>query len=244
MVDVRRFEGGTDCPNLEVYGLNAGYYGRPVINDVSLVVENGSIVGLIGLNGSGKSTILLGIAGLTWSSANQIRIGGLDITEERAHSRAKKGIGILLQRHEVFPDLSIQRNLLLANVSEEGVLSPFIGSIIEPVIRSILQRGRILAGVLSGGERRLLGLAITIARHPRILLADEPTLGLAPDLESAVFSVLKANVGVCYESVLLVSHSLDGTERICEKVCLVAEGGIAKTWNGLDEGSLIDLMGF
>lgn len=211
---------------LEVSGLTAGYFGKPVVQDLHLAIREGEFIGLVGHNGSGKSTVLLGIAGLTWGSAERIVLLDQNIGTLPAHQRSRVGLGLLLQRDGTFSDLSIEANLFIAGVKvNESIAFPQSGVLTER-LRSILRRPREHAGSLSGGERRLLGLALILAKQPTVLLADEPTLGLSKGLENAVMEFLRSYASAANRAVLVVSHKLNQVQEMCDRAYVIEQGVI------------------
>jgi len=209
---------------LSVRNLTAGYHGQTVVRNIDLCVAIDEIVGFVGRNGSGKSMVLLALAGLIWGKAESIVLDGQNLCSMPAWLRARRGLGLLLQRVPIFPELSVSQNLDLAVVSREAAENVFSPGGNTAVISKILDRGNTPAGALSGGERRILGLAMAIARRPKVLLADEPTLGLALETEDLVFALLTHNLGRMYSSLILVSHCLDSVERYCSRAYLISEG--------------------
>jgi len=211
---------------LEVSGLTAGYFGKPVVQNLHLAIREGEFIGLVGHNGSGKSTVLLGIAGLTWGSADKIVLLDQNIGTLPAHKRIRAGLGLLLQRDGLFSDLSIEANLLLAGVeSNESTTFLQSGELAE-ILRSILKRLSEHAGSLSGGERRLLSLALILAKKPAVLLADEPTLGLSEGLENAVMEFLRSYASAANRAVLVVSHKLNQVQEMCDRAYVIEQGVI------------------
>jgi ABC-type branched-subunit amino acid transport system ATPase component len=211
---------------LSVKGLYAGYRGRYVVEDISLDVAPGEVVGLVGHNGSGKSTVLLGIAGLISHSCNSLTIGESELRDSSVHDRVRRGIGMLLQRGAVFPELTIDTNLRLAGFKEKVCLVLQESPDLFDHVERILKRQKIPAGALSGGERRVLGLLMVLSGKPRFLLADEPTLGLAQQLESGVMSALRLYATRESRGIVLVSHSLTLIQKVCDRTYILKDGRI------------------
>jgi ABC-type branched-subunit amino acid transport system ATPase component len=163
---------------LRAKGVRAGYGKKEILHGVDLDVKAGEIVVLAGANGAGKSTFLKVVAGLLKPSAGTIWLDGQDVTRLPAHRRSRLGVGYLLQGGEVFPSLTVQENLGIAigdGAQDSNAMEPVL-SLFPPLRVKFQQR----AGLLSGGERQMLALAMVLMTRPRLLLLDEPTAALAP----------------------------------------------------------------
>ena len=211
---------------LSVEDLHAGYRGKMVVCGISLHIAPNEFIGLVGHNGSGKSTVLLGVAGLIQHRCTKLNVDGCNYTMEPTHKRKEAGIGILLQREAVFPNLSIDVNLRLSGVNNLSRFEPYLE--LYNIVREITSRKNTPAGSLSGGERRLLGLLMSIASSPRYFLVDEPTLGLDTSLELNIFEMLRNYARTCNAGVFLVSHNLKLVEQKCDRVYIIQEGCINK----------------
>ncbi len=162
---------------LRTVRLSAGYEGSVVLQEADLVVGGGEIVALVGPNGAGKSTLLLAVLGLL-RSTGEIRLEGRDVSGLPAYRRASLGMAWIPEQPRVFPTLSVTEHILLAWESAGrpgGGLEELWGEM--PFIREL---GRRDAAKLSGGERKLLSVAAALVRRPRLLLADDPFLGVHP----------------------------------------------------------------
>ena len=179
-------------PLLAVDGLVAGYGGMEILHEVSLRLGAGQSLCLIGPNGAGKSTVLHSLYGFTTIAAGTIAIGGRDVTRIRPSQRLKDaGIAYVLQDSSVFPDMTVEENLLMggflldrpadARAAAEAVLERY---------PRLAERRRQPARVLSGGERRLLEISRALIMNPRVLLIDEPSIGLEPRYIDMVFEIL------------------------------------------------------
>ena len=176
---------------LEVRDVVGGYGRVPVLHGVSLDVAAGSVVGLLGANGAGKSTLLRMIAGVLRPSGGAIRLEGRRIDGQRADRVARLGIAMVPERRELFPGMSVGENLEMGaflrrdraamRADTDRVLSHF------PPLRARLPQR---AGTLSGGEQQMLAIGRALMARPRLLLLDEPSLGLSPRLVDEIFRVL------------------------------------------------------
>lgn len=180
----RTLERSRPTPLLSATGISAGYGGSPVVRDVSLQVGADEVVAVVGPNGCGKSTLLKALLGLLEVSAGRIELDGRDITHTQTHKLAREQIGYVPQNREVFDSLTITENLQVAGQTlgksrfRERLAETFE---VSPALVA-LQRRR--AGVLSGGERRILAIAMALLVPRKLLILDEPTAALAPSLAS------------------------------------------------------------
>ncbi|UDM03056.1 ABC transporter permease subunit [Streptomyces longhuiensis] len=171
-------------PALELRGLHAGYDGAPVLHGVGITVRPGEIVALLGPNGAGKSTTCRTAAGLLTPLRGQVYVAGRDVTREGPVRRARAGVLLAPEGRGIFPALTIDENLTLHlpdKHAREAVYERFAG---------LAARRNVTAGALSGGEQQLLALAPLLQEPPRVLIADEPSLGLAPRIVEDVFRLL------------------------------------------------------
>lgn len=214
-------------PILQVRGLETGYGEVQVLWGISLTVEAGSIVVLLGPNGAGKTTTLRAISGLLPAWKGQIVFEGRNITCWPPHARVEAGISHVPEGRGIFPDMTVEENLRVAAYPKrarrrledrlEIVYTMF------PVLRA---RRKQLAGTLSGGEQQMLAIARAIIQNPKLLLLDEPSLGLAPKLaEQVIEFVYKLNRehGI---TILLVEQNVPLALRIADYVYVLENGRI------------------
>lgn len=179
-------------PFVEIDALTAGYGRMEILHGIDLAVAKGQSLCLVGPNGAGKSTILHSIFGFTQVFGGAIRVNGTDVTGLTSSERlAKAGIAYILQDNSVFPDMSVEENLLMG-----GYLLPHQSEAREAAERVFERYDRLAkrrsdkAGVLSGGERRLLEISRALIMNPDVLLVDEPSIGLEPRYIDMVFDIL------------------------------------------------------
>ncbi|MDF2682264.1 MAG: transporter related protein [Brevibacillus sp.] len=177
---------------LEVSNVEAGYGKIQILNDLSLTAIENKLTLLIGPNGAGKSTLLKTIFGFVSPSRGSIRFQGEEISGRPSHQLASLGIGFLLQRVSVFPDLTIEENLKLGAWSfkrESARVAQRIEYMYEkfPILKE--KRGE-AAGLMSGGQKRMLEIARTLMPGPKLILVDEPSAGLSPKIAKEVYRVL------------------------------------------------------
>ena len=208
-------------PALEIAGLEAGYGPTLIARGISIVVGAGEMVTIIGPNGSGKSTTIKAIFGLADVSAGTIRLHGDEITGERADRLIEMGIGYVPQAGNVFPTLSVRENVEMgAFTMRSNVRRGMAGAEIVPVAAGALgQQG----GQLSGGQRQMLALARALVAEPSVLLLDEPTAGLAPQIVDQVLVQIK-EINESGVSILLVEQNAIKALRHSDRAYVLARG--------------------
>ena len=203
-------------PVLEARNISAGYGPQPVIHDLNLVVEPGEVVGLLGANGAGKTTTLLSLAGELPLLSGQVLLDGTATTAP-LHRRARQGLTFVTEEKSVFMGLSARDNLRVAHVDIDTALGLF------PELGRLLA---VRAGLLSGGEQQMLTLARALSRKPRVLLADELSMGLAPLI---VKRLLEAVVRIAKQqntAVLLVEQHVRKALEFCDRAYVMHRGRI------------------
>jgi branched-chain amino acid transport system ATP-binding protein len=214
---------------LKVSDLNAGYGKVPVLHNVELRVAEGEVVAVIGPNGAGKSTLLKTISGLIEPYSGQITFAGERYEGAAPHDVTQAGISHVPEGGRLFANMSVEENLLMGGYgNREGLRSGVLEEVYEifPVLR---ERRHQLAKTLSGGERQMLAIGRGLTARPKLLMLDEPSLGLAPKLVDAIYEKLHAlrELGL---TVLLVEqntgYALDLAERgyVLENGHIVMEG--------------------
>ena len=173
--------------------MQAGYGAEPVLKGVDLEVREREVVAVLGANGAGKSTLMRAIAGLLRPVAGGIAFGGEDVARLPAHKIAPRGLALVPEGRQVFPELSVLHNLELGAYTRrsgrKGEIGRDIAAVLArfPRLRARLQQR---AGLLSGGEQQMLAIARGLMARPKLLLLDEPSLGLAPTVINDLFAAL------------------------------------------------------
>jgi branched-chain amino acid transport system ATP-binding protein len=211
---------------LEVADLNVAYGDAPALWDVSLNLEEGQIVTIVGPNGAGKTTLVNAIVGLASVRSGTIKIDGWDAARVPAHEVSRHGVAIVPEDRRVFADMSVRDNLDIgafrrplrggAKARREWVYSLF------PILK---ERESQLASNLSGGEQQQLAIGRALMSEPRLLLLDEPSLGLAPVLVDQVFDVI-GDINASGVSVLLVEQEITRALGVAHRGYLLSEGRI------------------
>ncbi len=179
---------------LRVEGIVAGYSAAPVVDGVSLAVGAGEMVTLVGANGAGKSTLLKAVAGVLPVRAGHVFVDGDDVTTVPAHRRVGKGVVLVPEGRMLFPGMTVDENLTLGAHLRTGAARRRMAEEDRARVLELFpllgQRRRQAAGTLSGGEQQMLAIGRAMMSHPRVLLLDEPSLGLAPRVIGEIFSAL------------------------------------------------------
>ncbi|MGC4079950.1 MAG: ABC transporter ATP-binding protein [Rubrivivax sp.] len=208
---------------LTVRGLEAGYGARPVLHGVDLDVAPGEIVALLGRNGSGRSTTAKALMGLL-PARGSVRWNGVELLGRPAHRIARAGLGYVPESRDVFPTLSVAENLRLGERPRPGTRRWTATELLARFPR-LAERAQAPAGVLSGGEQQMLTLARTLVGDPGLLIVDEPTEGLAPQVVAQVAELLaearRRGVGV-----LLVEQKLAIALQIADRCVVMGHGRI------------------
>jgi branched-chain amino acid transport system ATP-binding protein len=210
-------------------------YGRsPALFDVSLEVAAGEVVALLGSNGAGKSTTLKAISGLVAPTSGEVLLDGQRIDGKESHEIVNLGVAHSPEGRRLFPGLTVLENLKLGAVSKEarGVQEHTLGEVFEmfPVLS---ERRKQQAGLLSGGEQQMCAIGRALMAKPRLLLLDEPSLGLAPRIISEVFGVVRKvrDTGV---TVLLVEQNVAQSLHLANRAYVIERGRVALEGNAAD----------
>lgn len=198
-----------DHATLEVSGLNAGYGSVPVLHNVSITVKRNSVVTLIGANGAGKSTLIKAICGLVRSTAGSVSFNGVDCTRHRPDQMVRAGLGIVPEGRRLFGEMTLRENLELGaytrrdrhKVAEDfdRVLALF------PELRSRLS---VRTRSFSGGQQQMVAIARALMGAPKLLLLDEPTIGLAPVVVNRVASLIR-EISALGVDILLIEQNAE-----------------------------------
>ena len=210
---------------LQIQNLESGYGGSMVLRGVSLQIEPGQVVCLLGRNGVGKTTLLKSLMGLLKAQSGSVSFENGDLTKASPDKRARAGIAYVPQGREVFPGLTVAENLELGLEARSDKLSKVPDEIFEmfPVLREFLPRK---AGALSGGQQQQLAIGRALASSPRLLLLDEPMEGIQPNVVSQIedaIHLLKKRGDI---AVLLVEQSLDFATTVADYTYILDHGQV------------------
>lgn len=213
---------------LEVRALNVAYGDAQALWDVALTVNDGEIVTIVGPNGAGKTTLVNALCGVITARSGQILFGGLDLTRVAPHKICSHGIAIVPEGRRIFAQMTVRHNLDLGAYTPqarqqhsdtlEHVYSLF------PILK---EREQQIAGTMSGGQQQMLAIGRALMARPRLLLLDEPSLGLAPLLVDQIFEVIR-NINRSGVSVLLVEQNVVKALEIANRGYIIEEGRIVQ----------------
>jgi branched-chain amino acid transport system ATP-binding protein len=208
------------APALELDGLEVRHGAVHAVRGLSLTVDRGEIVGLIGPNGAGKSSALHAIMGAVPVAAGDVRLNGRSVVGRRPEDVARAGVALVPEGRRIFAELTVEENLRLAG---NGDLSPAYD--LFPVVREFRKRH---AGALSGGQQQQLAIARALVARPRVLLLDEPSLGLAPQIVDLVFEALQ-QIRASGLAILLVEQRAQRTVALADRSHVLANGRLRLT---------------
>lgn len=211
---------------LALAGLSCSYGRKHVVFDVDMTVGTGEIVSLFGHNGAGKTTIIKNVLGAYKPSGGSVRYAGEDITGSSARANVRRGMALIPSERFVFGDLTVYENLLLgaANLKDQSRQETLLAQVYElfPILQ---ERSKQLAGTMSGGQQRMVSLGLALMTSPKLLLLDEPSLGLAPAVVQQIFTAVRtlADDGL---SVLLLEQNVGQALRISDRAYVMRSGRI------------------
>jgi len=216
----------TNGAALRVEHIHTAYDKADVLHDVSLVAEAGKITCILGSNGSGKSTLIRSILGLTPPRAGRIFFGGIDLTGLSPHRVIATGIACIPEGRKVFPKLTVAENLRVgAYQTRDAARIRARLDEVYAIFPRLWERGAQIAGTLSGGEQAMLSIGRGLMAEPRLLVIDEPSLGLAPRLVKENFQVIE-RINAAGITVLLVEQNVHQTLRIAHSGYVLAQGRV------------------
>jgi branched-chain amino acid transport system ATP-binding protein len=211
---------------LDVDHIHAGYGRIPVLSGVNFTVGEHEVVGVLGHNGMGKTTLLKTLIGQVPVTSGKIGFGGTDISGMSSFRRARSGLGYVPQGRAIFPALTVYENLRMGFVddgvhSEENTIKDILARF--PRLDPIIDR---LGGALSGGEQQILALARCLCGRPKLLLLDEPTEGIQPSIVEEILEILIGLHRFQGLAIIVVEQNLDFIRRLSERVLLIEKGMI------------------
>ncbi|MCK9920262.1 ABC transporter ATP-binding protein [Microbacteriaceae bacterium K1510] len=211
---------------LDVEGLRAGYDDSIVLENISITVNEGEVVALLGANGSGKTTTMRAVTGLIQPFSGKITFDGHDLLAVEPHKRVELGIALCPEGRQVFPNISVEENLFLGSFCKRA--RPDRRQTLERVYAlfpKLAERREQKAGLMSGGEQQMLAVGRALMSKPRMLLLDEPSLGLSPKMVQILFGAI-AQVAKSGISILLVEQNAQAAFAVATRGYAIAMGRV------------------
>ncbi len=227
---------------LEVSNLEVRYGAIRAVRGISLDVRDGELVALLGANGAGKSSTLMCIAGALKAAGGSVKLDGVDITSGKPEMIVRKGIATVPETRDVFPDLTVDENLTLGSYSRRGDKA----SVAEDRARMLdlfprlAERAGQAAGTLSGGEQQMLVIARAMMSRPRLLLLDEPSLGLAPVIVDQIFQMI-ATLKQSGVTIVLVEQNVAKALSVADRAYVMRLGQVAASGTAAEIAATTDL---
>ena len=231
-------EGGGEKVGLEldVSALRAGYGGLPVLHGISLIAPAGRITVLVGANGAGKTTLLKTLAGVMPPVSGSVRVDGEALSGDTPADRVRRGMALVPEGRHLFPDMSVRENLelggyLATRQQREAMLDSIVG-----IFPRLGERLTQMAGTMSGGEQQMLAIGRALMSRPRLLLLDEPSLGLAPKMVDEMFAALR-RINQAGATILLVEQNVFQAFAVADYAYVLSHGEM------IAEGAAWELRG-
>jgi len=212
---------------LEVQDIAVHYGKIAALKSISLEVDSGEIVALIGANGAGKTTTLKTISGLRPLTSGRVSFDGRDISRMPGHKRVAIGIGQAPEGRGIFPGMSVQENLLMGAYARKGNKDADLAEVYELFPR-LAERKSQFGGTMSGGEQQMLAIGRALMAKPKVLLLDEPSMGLAPMLVNQIFSII-SEINRRGTTVLLVEQNAAQALQLADRAYVLETGSVVKS---------------
>jgi branched-chain amino acid transport system ATP-binding protein len=216
-------------PLLAVRGLQAGYAGSQVLFDIELEIRSGEVVTLLGRNGMGKTTTISAIMGIVQPLAGSVTIAGMEVTGLPPHRIARFGLGLVPEGRQIFPTLTVHENLVAAEANWGRLETPWTVHRVLELFPRLQARYHFLGGLLSGGEQQMLAIGRALLTNPQLLILDEATEGLAPQIRTDIWRVIE-RLKAAGQSILIIDKNIEALIRLSDRHYVVEKGRIA--WNG------------
>ena len=222
---------------LELRDVETRYGLSRVLFGVSLTIARGEVVSLLGRNGMGKTTTVRSIMGLTPPAAGSIRFDGDEIRDLPAYRIAKRGIGLVPEGRQVFPNLTARENLIATAANYGGATEPWTLEKVLALFPRLAERAGSMANLLSGGEQQMLAIGRSLMTNPRLLILDEATEGLAPLVREEIWRSLE-RLRASGQSILVIDKNVGHLTRICDRHFIIERG--RTVWSGSSDALMAE----
>ncbi len=210
---------------LEFDGLNSFYGGSHILHDLSFKVETGTILAIVGRNGVGKTTLLRTVLGLTDSSTGSIKINGEEIADKPTYQRARMGIGYAPQGREIIPEFTVRENILMGGFARPNG-GPRIPDAVPELFPYLMENLDRPGGLLSGGQQQQLAIARALAAEPILLLLDEPTEGIQPNIVEQIEETIQLLNKRLKLTIVLVEQNLEFARATAHAFAMMEKGQV------------------
>jgi branched-chain amino acid transport system ATP-binding protein len=216
-------------PLLDVANIETSYGQSRVLFDISLTIAPGEMVSLMGRNGMGKTTTVRSIMGLTRATAGAIRFAGEEIRDFPAYQVAQRGIGLVPEGRQIFPNLTTRENLVATAANRLAATEPWTLGRVLALFPRLATRADTMANLLSGGEQQMLAIGRALMTNPRLLILDEATEGLAPLIRDEIWRCLQS-LRAAGQSILVIDKNVEALTRIADRHTIIERGRVV--WTG------------
>jgi branched-chain amino acid transport system ATP-binding protein len=231
----------TDAPLLDVAAIETSYGQSRVLFGISFAIAPGEMVSLMGRNGMGKTTTVRSIMGLTPATAGAIRFAGEDIRDLPSYQVAQRGIGLVPEGRQVFPNLTTRENLVATAANRTGAKEPWTLDRVLALFPRLASRADTMANLLSGGEQQMLAIGRALMTNPRLLILDEATEGLAPLIRDEIWRCLQS-LRAAGQSILVIDKNVDALTRIADRHTIIERGRVVWSGNSRELASAPDIQ--
>jgi branched-chain amino acid transport system ATP-binding protein len=226
MVETKMAETKTAETLLEIDGIETCYGLSQVLFGLSLKVRSGEMVALMGRNGMGKTTTIRSIMGMTPARSGKVRFAGEEVRSLPSYKIAKLGIGLVPEGRQIFPNLTVYENLVAASGNRMGNRDPWTIEKIHALFPRLAERSSNMGVTLSGGEQQMLALARAMMARPKLLMMDEPSLGIAPIVVQSIFRTLQELKGTGV-AMLLVEQNISLALDLADRAYVLRTGAVS-----------------
>jgi branched-chain amino acid transport system ATP-binding protein len=207
--------------------LRSGYVTGDVLQGVSITVDAGEVVGVLGRNGVGKSTLMRSLIGLLRARAGSVAFQGQDVTRDSANRRARRGIGYVPQGREIFPHMSVEDNLRMGCFINHERSTPDF-DLVHGYFPFLKERRAQRGGTLSGGQQEMLAIARALINQPKVLLLDEPSDGVQPSIVEEIGNIIVDLNGKRGLPVLIVEQNIDLVQKVATRAYVLDKGRVTR----------------